>query len=62
MKKITRWTIMFLILLLLGAFTFWCGYSVGVFERDWEKNHPVRQNVPWTVALDRSVLPNDLRG
>ena len=53
---------MFLILMMLSAFSFWCGYKVGVFERDWEKNHPVKQTVPWVVACDQSALPNLLRG
>ena len=53
---------MLLILLVLGAFTFWCGYTVGVFERDWEKNHPVQQNVPWVVALDTSAPAHYLPG
>ena len=42
-----------LIIMAMGAFCFWCGYQVGVYERNWEKTHEFRITIP----AERPGLP-----
>ena len=41
-NRIVTFCCTFMIVFSLSLFCFWCGYKVGAYERDWEKNHPIK--------------------